>query len=179
MSRIKTLQELFKRYRRPGDIVFAILFCFFSFFLLSQLEFQTKWVARTKLYAQPSFWPAVSILGMTIFSVLHYIGSLCSPRITGRWTEVWFWLRSAEYVLYFLIYVALVPWLGYLPSTMAFALFLALRVGYRSKQAILSAVAFGMGVAIIFRAFLQVKIPSGELYNHLPDAVRAFALTYL
>ena len=26
MSRVKTLQALFKRYRRPGDIVFAWLF---------------------------------------------------------------------------------------------------------------------------------------------------------
>ena len=29
MSRARTLQDLFKRYRRPGDLVFAILFLIF------------------------------------------------------------------------------------------------------------------------------------------------------
>ena len=33
MSRARTLQDLFKRYRRPGDLVFAILFLVFSIWL--------------------------------------------------------------------------------------------------------------------------------------------------
>ena len=179
MAHIKTLQELFKRYRRPGDIVFAILFLLLSLFLLSQLYAETAWVKRTNWYAQPRFWPAVSLIGMAIFACLHFIGSVCSPRIPGRWKEVGFWLSSLEYVLYFLVYVVLVPQLGYLPSTVLFTLFLTLRVGERRPVNLLSAVSFAIAVAVVFRAFLQVKIPAGRIYEALPDGIRAFALTYL
>ena len=34
MIKAKTLQDLFKRYRRPGDLVFALAFMAFSLFLL-------------------------------------------------------------------------------------------------------------------------------------------------
>ncbi|WP_371170871.1 tripartite tricarboxylate transporter TctB family protein [Aliiroseovarius sp. 2305UL8-7] len=175
----KTLQDLFKRYRRPGDIVFAVLFLAFALFLLSQLGEQTKVVKRTKWFGQPNLWPTISIWAMVIFGGLHWLSSALSPRIPGRWKEVAFWLRSFEYVLYFLIYVTLVPVLGYLPATVLFAVFLVLRTGFRSPQMITYAVLFGVCVSIIFRAFLQVKIPAGAIYEYLPDTIRAFALTYL
>ena len=65
MSRVKTLQSLFKRYRRPGDIVFAWAVLILSVFLLSQLLDQTAYKPGGKLFAQPRFWPAVSLIGMT------------------------------------------------------------------------------------------------------------------
>lgn len=179
MAHIKTLQELFKRHRRPGDIVFAILFLAFSLFLLSQIYSETAWVKRTGWYAQPRFWPAVSLIGMSVFAGLHFIGSICSPRILGRWKEVAFWVSSLEFVLYFLAYVVLVPQLGYLPSTILFTLFLTIRVGETRPVNLASAVAFAIVVAVLFRAFLQVKIPAGRIYEALPDGIRAFALTYL
>jgi hypothetical protein len=43
MSRVKTLQSLFKRYRRPGDIVFAWVMLIVSVFLLTQLFDQTAY----------------------------------------------------------------------------------------------------------------------------------------
>lgn len=175
----KTLQDMFRRYRRPGDIVFAVLFLAFALFLLSQLGAETKAVKRTKWFAQPSLWPTIAIWGMVIFSALHLLGSVLSPRIPGRWREIAFWLMSLEYVVYFLIYVVTVPWLGYLPSTMLFAAFLALRTGFRSPALIVTAIVFGAVVAIVFRAFLQVNIPAGRVYEYLPDTLRVFALTYL
>lgn len=179
MAHIKTLQELFRRHRRPGDIVFAILFLAFSFFLLSQIYGETSLVKRTKWFAQPRFWPAASLIAMTAFAVLHFIGSLCSPRILGRWLEVVFWLRSLEFVLYFLVYVAVVPKLGYLPSTVLFTCLLTLRVGLVSPRFMGFAALFAVCVAVIFRSLLQVKIPAGELYEMFPEPLRAFALTYL
>ena len=179
MQTIKTLQDLFRRYRRPGDIVFALLFLAFALFLLTQLGEQTKIVKRTKWYAQPSLWPTVAVYGMVIFGALHYISSILSPRIPGRWREVLFWLRSLEYVVYFLIYVFVVPVLGYLPTSVLFALFLCARLGFRAPPIFLAAAAFGASLAIVFRAFLQVKIPAGQIYELLPDTIRAFALTYL
>lgn len=175
----KTLQDMFRRYRRPGDIVFALLFFAFSLFLLTQIGAETKIVKRTKWFAQPSLWPTIAIWGMVLFSGLHMISSAVSPRIPGRWRELTFWLKSFEYVIYFLIYVVAVPWLGYLPSTMLFAVFLAVRTGFRTPGAIGIALAFGAVVAIVFRALLQVNIPAGRAYEYLPDSVRVFALTYL
>ncbi|WP_299666425.1 tripartite tricarboxylate transporter TctB family protein [uncultured Ruegeria sp.] len=175
----KTLQDMFQRYRRPGDVVFAVLFLAFSVFLLSQLGEQTKVVKRTKWFAQPGLWPTVALWMMVIFSFLHWLSSVMSERISGRWAEVGFWARSFEYVAYFLIYVMLVPKLGYLPSTMLFAVFLTLRAGFRGASTIAIAAAFGFVVTIVFRAFLQVKIPAGAIYEHFPETIRAFALTYL
>lgn len=175
----KTLQDMFRRYRRPGDIVFALLFFAFALFLLSQLGTETKVVKRTKWFAQPALWPMIAIWGMVIFSGMHLLSSVLSPRIPGRLKEVTFWLMSLEYVSYFLIYVVAVPWLGYLPSTMLFAAFLAIRTGFRSRGAIGISLTFGAVVAIVFRALLQVNIPAGRVYEYLPDSVRVFALTYL
>ena len=175
----KTLQDMFRRYRRPGDIVFAILFFAFALFLLSQIGTETKAVKRTKWFAQPSLWPTIAIWGMVIFGGLHLLSSAISPRIPGRWKEVGFWLMSLEYVAYFLIYVVAVPWLGYLPSTMFFAVFLAVRAGFRAPATLGIALAFGAVVAVLFRALLQVNIPAGRVYENLPDALRVFALSYL
>lgn len=179
MAHIKTLQELFRRHRRPGDIVFAILFLALSLFLLTQIYSETSWVKRTKWFAQPRFWPAASLISMTIFALLHFIGSVCSPRILGRWLEVGFWMRSLEFVVYFLLYVAVVPLLGYLPSTVLFTCFLTLRVGLGSPRFLAYASLFAICVAVIFRAVLQVKIPAGQVYEALPDPLKTFALTYL
>lgn len=178
MIRARTLQDLFKRYRRPGDLVFSIMCLLFSLFLAWHLPTQTTWVANTNLFAQPAFWPHAAVYAMLAFSVLHLISSLVSPPLDGRWREVGFWLRSLEYAGWFMIYVILVPQLGYLPSTILFSIVLALRLGYRGKKFILSAVLFACVVVVVFKAFLQVKVPGGALYEYLPTALRSFMLTY-
>ena len=179
MVRLQTLQELFKRYRRPGDVVFALFFLAFSLFLLSQIRAQAPWVPGTKTFAQPAFWSLVSLVLMSLFAALHLLSSILSPRIPGRWEEVAQWMRAFEYVAWFMSYVFVVPLLGYLPTTVAFAALLGLRTGYRSVRAIGSLVLLGAAIVVVFKAFLQVKIPGGALYHHLPDGIRVFMLTYL
>jgi hypothetical protein len=179
MARLRLFQDLFQRYRRPGDLVFAVIFFLLALLLLSQLGGQTTWAKRTPWYGQPALWPGIAVVGMTIFGAFHLLGSLVSPRLDGRWIEVAFWLRSVEYVLYFLIYVVLVPLGGYLPMTMAFTLFLALRAGFRSWRTLMIALLSGAVTALVFRGFLQVKIPAGQVYDYLPTEIRTFALTYL
>lgn len=178
MIKARTLQDLFKRYRRPGDLVFSVAFLVFSLFLAISLPGQTTWASNTKLLAQPAFWPYAAVTTMLVFAVLHLISSLLSPPLSGRWTEVGFWLRSFEFVGWFMIYVIAVPQLGYLPSTVIFAVILTLRLGYRGTVYILSAAAFGAAVVLIFKSFLQVKVPGGALYEYLPAALRSFMLTY-
>ena len=178
MSRIKTLQSLFKRNRRPGDIVFAWAALCFSVFLLSQLADQTIWKNGGKLFAQPRFWPAVSLWGMVVFSAFHLIGAALSPRIHGRWSEVWLRVTSLEYAFWFIVYAAVVPYLGYLPTTIIFAMTLTLRVGYRSFTAITFAIASAIVIVLLFKTFLQVKLPAGRFYEYLPDGIRQIMLTY-
>lgn len=180
MNRIKTLQDLFKRYRRPGDFVIAILSFGFAVFLLASLPFQTDWVARTKTFAQPAFWPTVAVCAMVLFSALHLVGALVSERIPGRRAEVMEWLKALEYVAWFMAYVAVVPIVGYLLGTIVFCIALTLRLGYRGWRWIGLAALFAVVVVVLFKGFLQVKIPAGAIYEVLPSGpVRTFIMTYL
>ncbi|MGH1575812.1 tripartite tricarboxylate transporter TctB family protein [Planktotalea sp.] len=178
MSKVKTLQSLFKRYRRPGDIVFAWVILIVSIFLLSQIADQTAYKNNGKLFAQPRFWPAVSLAGMTFFAAFHLLGSALSERIYGRWREVLTWIASLEYAGWFIAYAATVPYTGYLPTTVAFAVLLALRVGYRSAKMLSAAAISAFVVVILFKALLKVNLPAGRIYEALPDGLRQFMLTY-
>ncbi len=178
MARAKTMKSLFKRYRRPGDIVFAVVALAVSLFLLSQILDQTAYRAGANPVTQPRFWPAVSLIGMSLFAAFHLLGSALSERIEGRWEEVMLWARSLEYAGWFILYALLVPYLGYLPSTVLFALLLVLRAGYRSAAALISAVLSAVIIVLLFKTLLQVKLPSGQLYEALPDGLRQIMLTY-
>ncbi len=181
MTRLKTYKDLFKRYRRPGDFVFAAGFFALSAFLLFSLPGQTTWVDRTGFFSQPAFWPGVAVGGMALFSALHLVGSLVSERIPGRREEVLYWLRAVEYALWFLVFVAIVPWLGYLPGSVIFACALSWRVGYRRPRWMGIAALFAAAVVVIFKGFLQeVRIPAGEIYQLLPAGdLRTFLMIYL
>lgn len=178
MSRVKTLQSLFKRYRRPGDIVFAWVLLITAVFLLSQIYQQTIYKPGGKLFAQPRFWPAVSLTLMAVFAAFHLLGSALSERIEGRWSEVWLWISSLEYAGWFIAYAVIVPYAGYLPSTVIFALLLVLRAGYRSRMALTSACLSAVAIVLLFKTFLQVKLPAGRIYEVLPDGLRQIMLTY-
>ena len=178
MSRVKTLQSLFKRYRRPGDIVFAWVALVVSVFLLSQIMDQTTWRNGGKLFAQPRFWPAVSLGGMAVFAAFHLLGSALSERIQGRWQEVWLWVSSLEYAGWFVAYALVVPYAGYMPSTVLFALGLALRVGYRKASILIAAALSAVIIVVVFKTVLKVNLPAGLIYHSLPDGLRQFMLTY-
>lgn len=178
MLRAKTLQSLFKRYRRPGDIVFAWFILIISLFLLSQILTQTAYKPGAKLFAQPRFWPGVSLTLMAAFAAFHLLGSMLSERIEGRWREVLHWIASLEYAAWFIVYAVLVPLTGYLPTTVLFALLLTLRAGYRSRVALSAAMVSAFVIVLLFKTFLQVKLPSGQIYEVLPDGLRQIMLTY-
>lgn len=178
MSRVKTLQSLFKRYRRPGDIVFAWIALVAAVFLLSQLYEQTAWREGGKLFAQPRFWPAVALIGMVAFAAFHLLGSVLSERLEGRWQEVRLWVSALEYAGWFIAYAAVVPYLGYLPTTVILAVLLTLRVGYRGGLAIGSATLGALVIVVLFKTFLRVNLPAGRIYNSFPDGLREIMLTY-
>jgi putative tricarboxylic transport membrane protein len=170
------LKLLFERPRPAGDLAFALAFLALAVFLASQLGVETKWFKRTKLFAQPAFWPAVGIFGMVFFGAFHVFGAVISKRTPGRMAEAVLWLRSIEYALWFMAYVLITPWLGYLPSTILFALALTFRTGLRGRIYLLAAGGMGLFIVVLFKSFLQVKIPGGILYEYLPDALRNFMI---
>ncbi|MEY1556163.1 tripartite tricarboxylate transporter TctB family protein [Yoonia sp. R2331] len=177
-SRTTQFVRLFHRERRRGDLVFAVVFLVFSAFMFASMGSQTIWAEGTALYAQPRFWPAVSLAGMTFFATLHWIGSALSPRLPGRWQEIWLWARSVEYAAWFLGYVLLVPFLGYLIATLLAGAALMIRVGYRSFAAIGGMILTNFIIVLTFKSTLKVNLPGGAIYEYLPTAWRSFMLTY-
>jgi hypothetical protein len=160
--------------RLQGQVIFAIAFLAFSMLLLSLIGEQTKWAKRTAFFAQPRFWPAVGLGGMVLFGALHFWRL---PRRRIRRTDVIeakVWAQPLEYALWFMGYVLLVPIIGYLPVTMAFVPAMIWRMGYRSKTLLWIGVGFGAAVVVIFKSFLQVKIPGSLLYEYLPGGIRSF-----
>ena len=164
---------------RPGGALFAMLFLIMALGLLSQLGAETKFSAKTiwskKLFAQPAFWPAVGVIGMAGFGALHLVLSVLR-RTSGTLTEAALWLRPVEYLAWFMVYVFAVPQVGYLAATVIFTTLLALRAGYRSARMLGLAAATGLGIVLIFKTALSVKIPGGAIYEHLQDALRNFMI---
>lgn len=164
---------------RPGGAVFAGLFLALAVLLFSQLGTETKFSAKAwgtkKMFAQPGFWPGVGVFGMCVFGVLHAIAAW--TRRAGREVfEAVQWLRALEYLGWLMGYVWAVPFIGYLPATLIFMGALAIRAGYRKRRAILAALATGLGIVLIFKTALSVKIPGGVIYDYLPDTLRNIAI---
>ena len=52
---------------RRGQLIFALFFVGVSIVLLAMIPDQTRWVNKTKFFAQPRFWPAVGLGLMVLF----------------------------------------------------------------------------------------------------------------
>ncbi|MEZ5449917.1 MAG: tripartite tricarboxylate transporter TctB family protein [Thiolinea sp.] len=97
---------------------------------------------------------------------------------SGPGSELLAWLRGLEFLGWFLAYVWLVPLLGYLPATLLFGLVLTLRLGYRQRHLLLGSVLVSLTTVLVFKSFLQAKIPGGLLYDYLPQGLRNFMTIY-
>ena len=164
---------------RRGQLVFALILVGAALLLLVLIGEQTTWVKKTKLFAQPRFWPAVAIGGMVLMGGLH-LYKLPWRRVSryDLW-EVKRWGQVFEFAGWFMGYVLLVPVIGYLPVTMAFVPLLCWRMGYRSRFMLWAGVAFAVIVVVLFKGFLSVKIPGALIYEYLPGALRSFFILYL
>lgn len=160
---------------RPGAAAFAAAFLLFSLFLLSQLTVETRFSAGGKLFAQPRFWPAISVAGMSLFGIFH-LWDAWKSRQDGGLAEAAVWLRALEYFAWFMAYVAAVPVAGYLLSTILFTVLLAFRQGYVAVRQLAAAAALGAGIVLVFKTALAVKIPGGALYDILPSGLRSFMI---
>lgn len=165
-------------HRRAGQILFAAAFVVVAIALVIVLPDQTVWKAKTSFFAQPRFWPSVGVIGMAVFGALHLWHQ--PRRRASRYDlrEGRVWITVLEYALWFLVYVWIVPIIGYLPTTLVFAPLLAWRLGYRSPRMLWIAVAFGFAVVVLFKGLLEVRIPGGLIYEYLPGAMRSFFILH-
>ena len=178
LIKAKTLKQLFQRYRRPGNLFFAVCFLVLTLVLLSKINSQTVWKSSSKWAAQPALWPVIGLVGMTVFALLNTVSAFVSPKIPGRWEEIKIWLHSFEYVAWFMVYVFIVPYLGYLPSTIVFSVLLTWRVGYHTPKMLVAAALIGVVTVVVFKTLLRVNVPGGRVYEVLPEGLRAIMLTY-
>ncbi|MDQ2091751.1 tripartite tricarboxylate transporter TctB family protein [Marimonas arenosa] len=175
------MSEIDEDLKRPkrGQFLFAVFFFAVAALLAALLWDQTVWKQGKDLFSQARFWPAVGVFGMVGFTALH-IWHLPRRRFSKPdWVEARTWLSVFEFAAWFLVYVWLVPVIGYLPVTMVFAAMLTWRMGYRSRKMLWISVIFAVLVVLVFKSLLQVKIPGAALYEFAPAALRNFLILYL
>ena len=161
---------------KSGELLFALIFFITSAFLISQLPDQVKWFKNTKITSQPALWCSIGLIGMTVFGFVHLILNIRLNNLTKDLKEGFIWVRSIEFALWFLLYVVLVQYIGYLFATCIIAFCLSYRVGYQKKTMLLSSVLTALSIVLVFKTFLEVKIPGGIIYEYLPDTLRNFMI---
>ncbi len=177
MSQLSDLQT---RTRSAGQFLFVAGALIGAIILGSQITGQTQWTDNAKSFAgQPRFWPAVSIISMVVGLGLHlYWLPRRRPR-RADWVEARRWLEPVEYAGWFMAYVFLVPWIGFLPMSIALACALTWRLGYKSRKSLLLAALFAVATVFIFKGLLGVKIPGAAIYEFLPIGLRNLFILYL
>ena len=161
---------------KSGDLLFAVFFFLISAILISQFPDQIKWFKKTKLTSQPALWSAIGLIGMTVFGLIHLFLNLRIQNLKIELDEGILWIKSIEYACWFLLYVILVPNIGYLIATLIIAPCLTYRVRYRDKKMITYSLVTCLSIVLIFKTFLEVKIPGGAIYELLPNTIRSFMI---
>jgi len=187
------VENLFEFKRITGDLTLSIIFLLFVVFLLIYFNSESGWSARDlnqkrvgKILKQQWVGPLMCmaiLLPATILNILEAFKAykkskrlLLPNKIMYEMTQ---WIRSLEFILYFLVYTFSITVLGYLISTLIFAVFLTYRLGYRTKKWIFISLFSSFIVVLIFRTILQIKTPVNIwLYKFLPENLEVFMKIY-
>ena len=171
---------------RPASATGQWLFSLCAFalvlFLFASIPFQTSFFDNVPWYKQPRIWPGIAIVGMLIAGIGHFftLRKFSEPPETLPFSkDLQLTAKALEISLWFILYIFAVGALGYLPSSIAFALFMCWRMEYKSWRFYLYALLLAIAIVAIFKGILQVRIPGGDLYDFLPTDLQRFAKTYL
>ncbi len=187
------VSNLFEFKRKHGDFPFSLFMLALVLFLFWQFGTESGWNERDlpqkrvgKILKQPWIGPFICMCLLVPAALFNAWSSwrttrrnmqLLRPNRTGF--ELGQWLRSFEYIAYFIAYTALMPIFGYLLSTVTFAVYLTWRLGYRSWRWIGIGLASALTVVIVFRTILQIKTPVNIwLYDQFPPAMETFMKIY-
>ena len=72
-----------------GQWVFALLLVVVALALLAQIGDQTRWSEKTRLFAQPRFWPAVGLGTMAAFALAHLSVDAITALLLIRYAGIW------------------------------------------------------------------------------------------
>jgi hypothetical protein len=169
--------HVFPESRKPGEILFVTISMLVAVGLLLMVPWQTTWLPGKGLAAQPRFWPTLSLGGVVLFGLLNAWSRVRVTRTPGRWQEAGVWLRSLEFIGWYMLYVLAIPIIGYLLATISFCVGLALRVGYRGRNVLIAGL-FGLFVVLLFKTAMNVKIPGGAIYDYAPASLRYYLIRY-
>ena len=126
-----------------------------------------------KIKSQNAF---VAVKSEKLIGLVHFILKFRTTNLKPELDEGIAWIKSLEYAGWFLIYVIVVPIIGYLLATIIVAPCLTYRIGYRDKKMVAYSILTGFSIVLIFKTFLEVKIPGGAIYEFLPNAMRTFMI---
>ncbi len=169
--------HVFPESRKPGEILFVTVTMAIALALLAAVPWETAWLPGKGLAAQPRFWPTLSLGGVVLFGLMNGLSRVRVARTPGRWQEATVWVRSLEFVGWYMLYVLAIPVIGYLAATLFFCTGLALRAGYRGRTVWIAA-GFGLFVVLFFKTGMNVKIPAGSVYDVAPESIRYILIRY-
>lgn len=180
MSDQHDLSELIHPPHHRAEIVFAVASFLIAVVLATQWASQTTWNAGQGWGRQPGLWPLIAVTGMLVFGAGELVACILRNIRRGggdAWAEVRHWAAAGEYLLWYMGYVLLVPWLGYLGATVLFATALTFRAGYRGRMLGWAALS-GALIVVGFKTLLSVRIPGGAVYELFPQAIRNFLVIH-
>jgi cytochrome c oxidase subunit IV len=154
---------------KKGEIVFfAICVAFFGFMFYEGLDLAGQGRAGE---IGSGLWPLLAIGASALFSVALLISSVKKHRGEGTAED-----RTPEAiaeqkrqritvtlsVVTFLIYMVVIPWLGFIFSTLVYIPIFALALGERRKSVLLISPFLLTGIIIaVFAKFITIPFPKG------------------
>ncbi len=187
------VENLFEFKRVTGDLTLSIIFLILVSFLLISFNTESGWDGRElsqkrvgKILKQQWVGPLICMVILVPAAIYNLYQSTIQLNINKRLRmpsrikyELFQWLKSLEFIVYFLIYTNIITIFGYLISTVIFAIFLTTRLGYRSLKWILRSTIAAFIIVIIFRSILQIKTPVNIwLYKYFPQNFEVFMKIY-
>ena len=169
---------------QAAELFFALMLTAGSVLLLSLIGDQIKYFSSKPFFKQPGLWTSIGLVGMVLSGILYsltlWLGKSRLPKKNQSLiNELLVWMRSVEYLIWFMAYVLAVPWAGYLSATVVLGVLLTFRLGYKEQKYYTAIVATAIAIVVIFKSLLLVKIPGGALYDFFPDAIRNFLILNL
>lgn len=187
------VQNLFAFKRGRGDLLFSLVMLGFVAFLLLNFNAESGWDTRKlpqkrvgKILKQSWVGPLLCMAILVPAVLINVWQSFKKWRRDKRQLvpnrlryELSQWARSLEFIAYFLVYTYAIAYLGYLLSTVIFALLLTYRLGYRGWRWFGKTLATALAIVILFRTILQIKTPINIwLYDQFPQGLENFMKVY-
>jgi nitrate reductase gamma subunit len=167
---------------RIEGFALALIFAVLSVGLLASIGIATRWGPESGgWWTRPALMPGVALAVLVLANIITLARDVAdirrNPPSAAEWAEgrglVLGWLRPVEFLAYYGIYIYAIQHIGYFPATLAFIMFLMVRVGLTAPRWIIAGIGTSLFMIGVFRMGLGVWMPAPELYDLFPDTVRS------